>query len=175
MDNIVISAARHFEAEEDRNTGRCYAAAHKHGLTQEQADNCDDGNNQCPECPWPATQTETPTFYITDNPDDYDVDMDPAEGRRMAERVAGKLREMFPGITFEVGPDAMPVSIDNDTFWKIQNAINYHWDEWAFVDWTETPAALAQVPAEQASTPDIVLDWSELFDAADVDSPRFWF
>ncbi len=40
---------------QNTNDAACYAAATKHGMSQEAADMCDDGECCCPECPWKKT------------------------------------------------------------------------------------------------------------------------
>lgn len=42
----------YIRAEEERNAGACIEAAEKDGYTPEQAEECDDGNLKCKDCPW---------------------------------------------------------------------------------------------------------------------------
>jgi hypothetical protein len=51
-DHNVTAAAQHFAAEEAAAENACARAATAHGLTAEQAENCDDCNQGCPACPW---------------------------------------------------------------------------------------------------------------------------
>lgn len=39
---------------EDRNEQACIETAIKNGHTREEADNCDDGSVDCPDCPFKA-------------------------------------------------------------------------------------------------------------------------
>lgn len=41
---------------EAANTNACRECAVKNGHTIDEADNCDDGNVGCPDCPWGAIQ-----------------------------------------------------------------------------------------------------------------------
>lgn len=58
MDNNVTAAARHFQAQEASHERACYCAASAHGMTGEQADQCDDGDKDCPACPFPRVTTD---------------------------------------------------------------------------------------------------------------------
>lgn len=51
MDHNIIVADRYFQDQEASNMGACYHAAAKHGV-EDQAEDCDNGNLSCPECPW---------------------------------------------------------------------------------------------------------------------------
>lgn len=39
-------------AQEAAAESACYRAAEKYGVTTEKADECDDGDVGCPDCPW---------------------------------------------------------------------------------------------------------------------------
>lgn len=43
---------KEIQDEEDNNFGACYHAASLVGLSEEEANECDDGDRNCPECPW---------------------------------------------------------------------------------------------------------------------------
>jgi hypothetical protein len=43
---------RSLDDQEAAGEEACYKAAVKNGLTVEQAENCDDCEYKCPECPW---------------------------------------------------------------------------------------------------------------------------
>jgi len=60
----------HFADHEDAATRACQAAAQAAGITDEQADNCEDGEHKCPTCPWKrATWLELPEFpQVSDIP-----------------------------------------------------------------------------------------------------------
>jgi hypothetical protein len=51
-DRNVTAAAQHFDAQEAAAENACARAATAHGLTADQAESCDDGNQGCPTCPW---------------------------------------------------------------------------------------------------------------------------
>lgn len=51
-DRNVTAAQQLFDAEEAAAEGACARAATAHGLTAEQAEQCDDGDQGCPTCPW---------------------------------------------------------------------------------------------------------------------------
>jgi hypothetical protein len=49
-----------WEAMEERaNWGACYEAADRAGYTNDEAESCDDGDRQCPGCPWRPSNTQT--------------------------------------------------------------------------------------------------------------------
>jgi|GEM_PF-4113572 hypothetical protein len=52
IDHNVVSTERTINEEIEAAEHACYIAAIAHGLTQEQADECDDGDKGCPLCPW---------------------------------------------------------------------------------------------------------------------------
>jgi hypothetical protein len=52
MDYRVIAADRYITEQDEAAESACLHAAHAHGLSAEQAKNCDDGANKCPMCPW---------------------------------------------------------------------------------------------------------------------------
>jgi len=58
MDHIVIAAARHFDAEAEAHENACYRAARANGLTPAQADECDDCDKGCPQCPFRRAPAE---------------------------------------------------------------------------------------------------------------------
>jgi hypothetical protein len=66
IDHNVAAAARHFDSEEEANARACYATAARNGHTVERADQCDDGDVECPDCPFrrkllPPRQSQEPT------------------------------------------------------------------------------------------------------------------
>jgi hypothetical protein len=42
----------YIRAQENAHWGACFEAAAKQGMTPAQAEDCDDGDKGCPECPW---------------------------------------------------------------------------------------------------------------------------
>jgi hypothetical protein len=44
--------SRYIADWEAAEAGKCFEAAEKHGMTPLQAEDCDDGDKGCPECPW---------------------------------------------------------------------------------------------------------------------------
>lgn len=57
MDHNVIAASNHFDDHEAYSEAACYRAAEKHGVLL-IADDCDDGEHSCPECPWKNTSSK---------------------------------------------------------------------------------------------------------------------
>lgn len=52
MDHVVSSVERHISDQEEDNWFACFECAYEAGKTQEDAENCDDGDCNCPNCPW---------------------------------------------------------------------------------------------------------------------------
>ena len=55
MDPVGYDTARYLSGladQEDAGMAACAEAALKDGYTQEQAENCDDGEWKCSTCPW---------------------------------------------------------------------------------------------------------------------------
>jgi hypothetical protein len=52
---------KHIEHWEDAQWERCYEAARLAGHSSEEADNCDDGSLNCPDCPWKEVKDELET------------------------------------------------------------------------------------------------------------------
>jgi len=50
--DVSDSAGEYFASAEAANEAACYTAAHKAGLTKEQADTCEAGEHRCATCPW---------------------------------------------------------------------------------------------------------------------------
>jgi hypothetical protein len=50
-----IAAERYFADEESANEAACFGTAQEAGFSIEQAENCDDGDVGCPNCPWKET------------------------------------------------------------------------------------------------------------------------
>ena len=48
----MVSAAKFFGDVEDQATRACFECAIRNGHTVEEAENCDDGNIGCPNCPF---------------------------------------------------------------------------------------------------------------------------
>lgn len=46
------SWCQHIREEEAAHFGACFEAAAKEGLTPLQAEDCDDGDKNCKDCPW---------------------------------------------------------------------------------------------------------------------------
>jgi len=44
--------SRYIADQEEAHWGACFEAAEKHGMTPDEAEDCDDGDKECPECPW---------------------------------------------------------------------------------------------------------------------------
>jgi hypothetical protein len=44
--------SQYVAAWEAAESGKCFEAAEKHGVTPYEAEDCDDGDKGCPECPW---------------------------------------------------------------------------------------------------------------------------
>lgn len=61
-DHNVTAAQKYFNAQEAAAESACARAATAHGLTAEQAEACDDGDQGCPTCPWrkPALGVDLP-------------------------------------------------------------------------------------------------------------------
>lgn len=52
---------RHYPRQDlssENDMAMCYEAASKYGLTQDKADTCEDGNRECPDCPWKGFEEE---------------------------------------------------------------------------------------------------------------------
>jgi len=51
--------SKHIEGIEDMNTISCQSCALRNGHTIEEADNCDDGSVNCPDCPFETRKEES--------------------------------------------------------------------------------------------------------------------
>ena len=47
-----LGASRYFGDLEDRNDMACWECAVRNGHTKEEADDCDNGSVDCPDCPF---------------------------------------------------------------------------------------------------------------------------
>lgn len=68
MDHNVSAAQRLHDDQEAAADGACQAAAAAVGVTSDQADACNDGDQGCPSCPWKRDQaiTELERFILSD-------------------------------------------------------------------------------------------------------------
>ena len=61
MDRNIIAINHHYANGEAAVAIACYSAAAHNGLSNSQADACDDGNKACPACPFnDSKHTEQP-------------------------------------------------------------------------------------------------------------------
>jgi hypothetical protein len=58
MDRNIIAINHYYAGQEAAAAVACYSAAAHHGLSNRQADNCDDGNMGCPACPFKTRPTK---------------------------------------------------------------------------------------------------------------------
>ena len=58
MDRNIIAINHHYAGQEAAAAAACYSAAAYHGLSNSQADACDEGNLRCPTCPFNSPATE---------------------------------------------------------------------------------------------------------------------
>ena len=56
MAGYEYAADRYFDTEIQENEDACYGTAVENGFSVDQADNCDDGDVGCPNCPWKKPQ-----------------------------------------------------------------------------------------------------------------------
>jgi hypothetical protein len=52
MDRNIIAINHYYAGQEAAAAVACYSAAAYHGLSNSQADRCDEGSLNCPQCPF---------------------------------------------------------------------------------------------------------------------------
>lgn len=102
----VSAAARYFDEQEAGAEAACARAATAHGLTAEQAEACDDGDQGCPTCPWRRPVSDPGPVAVLRV---YDINVEDGTERRYDAHAISGAHHLPPGrYSLIVRPEHLP-------------------------------------------------------------------